>query len=450
MYTKKLTRLLDSECIEQGDVASYSTLLLESLVQSLYLHDASLWLIVNGEQLGCVGFHSTNNDEAPAFSPIDKLSFAQFTKQLSNSTHIVYAYNNAERAEWMGDVDVTHFRAILVPVKVHGNITGFIMLRQKPHQATPDSSAIQFIISSAFALTTTIQAAQQSLSLSSPSQRELQLEQSVREHNEGIKEMLQNLEKAQNYQVEVEKMEALGKLVAGVAHEVNTPLGVAITSVSIIEEHIRKLESAYHNQQLDESVFVDFLESTIPALTMTNTNLERAALLVQQFKQTSDNEGHGASEVVSLKPLSENLIASITPLYQPYEVEFMVDIPDALKLKTIPGAIEQILTNFINNSCQHGFKDSQETHNLVFIKVFKVDDKVIIDYQDNGVGISDEIAHQVFTPFYTTNRSQGGTGLGLSIVYNLVTQKLNGDIRIVEQHASIGAHFQIRLPIDTA
>ncbi|GAL33758.1 signal transduction histidine kinase [Vibrio maritimus] len=128
----------------------------------------------------------------------------------------------------------------------------------------------------------------------------------------------------------------------------------------------------------------------------------------------------------------------------------MIDIPDALKLETIPGAVEQIFTNFINNSCQHGFKESQESHNLVFIKAFKVDDKVIIDYQDNGVGIDDAIAHQVFTPFYTTSRSQGGTGLGLSIVYNLVTQKLLGDIRIVEQHASIGAHFQIRLPIKTS
>ncbi|WP_394151114.1 sensor histidine kinase [Vibrio maritimus] len=448
MYTKKLTRLLDSEYIQQGDVASYSTLLLETLVQSLYLHDASLWLAVSNDQIDCVSYQTISSDEAKPFSPIDKHSFDQFAQQLSQSSHLVYAYNNAENAKWMGDVDVTHFRAILVPVKLHGQLNGFILLRQKPHQATPDSAAIQFVISTVFALGTTIQTAQQSLSLNSPSQRELQLEQSVKEHNEGIKEMLQNLEKAQNYQVEVEKMEALGKLVAGVAHEVNTPLGVAMTSVSIVDEQIKRLERAYQNQQLDESVFVEFLESSIPAINMTNTNLERAALLVQQFKQTSDNEGHGAAEVVSFKPLCESLIASIAPLYQPYEVEFMVDIPEALKLETIPGAVEQIFTNFINNSCQHGFKSSQEPHNLVFIKVFKVDDKVIIDYQDNGVGIDDAIAHQVFTPFYTTNRNQGGTGLGLSIVYNLVTQKLKGDIRIVEQDASIGAHFQIRLPIN--
>ncbi|GAL33759.1 signal transduction histidine kinase [Vibrio maritimus] len=204
-----------------------------------------------------------------------------------------------------------------MPVKVHGQINGFIMLRQKPHQASPDSTAIQFVISTAFALATTIRSAQLSLSLDSPSQREIQLEQSVRQHNKGIKEMLQNLEKAQNYQVEVEKMEALGKLVAGVAHEVNTPLGVAMTSVSIVEEQIKKLETAYRNQQLDESVFIEFLDSSIPAVDMTNTNLERAALLVQQFKQTSDNEGHGEAEVVAFKPLCEELITSIAPLYQP-------------------------------------------------------------------------------------------------------------------------------------
>jgi signal transduction histidine kinase len=141
-------------------------------------------------------------------------------------------------------------------------------------------------------------------------------------------------------------------------------------------------------------------ESTLPAITMTNTNLERAASLIQQFKQTSDNQGHGDTQLVFLKPLCEELIASIAPLYEPSDVEFMVDIIESLKLRTIPGAIEQILTNLINNSCQHGF-----------------------------------------------SASQGGSGLGLSIVYNLVTQKLKGDIRIVEQHASIGAHFQIRLPL---
>ncbi|MGR5284134.1 sensor histidine kinase [Vibrio maritimus] len=447
MYTKKLMRLLDSSFIDQGDIAGFSAQVLQILVESLYLDDASLWLKTSANQVDCVGFHASSNSALNQFTAIDSTDFDKFISQLNHSSHLVYAFNNSQHATWLGNVDVTHFRATLIPIKLQGHIHGFIMMRQKPYHAALDSTAIQFVISACFALASTIKSTQQSLFNNSPSQREIQLEQSVREHNEGLKKMLKNLEKAQSYQVEVEKMEALGKLVAGVAHEVNTPLGVAMTSVSIVEDQVKKLQSAYQNQQLDESVFVNFLDSTLPAIAMTNTNLERAASLVQQFKQTSDNQGHGDSQLVFLKPLCEELIASIAPLYEPSEVEFMVDIIDSLKMHTVPGAIEQILTNLINNSCQHGFSESQEDQNLIFVKVFKVDDKVIIDYQDNGVGINDKIATEVFTPFYTTNRRKGGTGLGLSIVYNLVTQKLKGDIRIVEQHASIGAHFQIRLPL---
>lgn len=447
MYTKKLTRLLDSDLIEKGQIDGYTKLLLETLIKTIHLHDASIWLAIDDEHIGCVGYQATKDDEEMSFTSISSGSFIEFNQQLNSNTLLTYTFANAEAAVWLGDIDVTHFRTTLIPIKIHGRNSGFVMLRQKPHQAAIDSTTIQFVISSLFALSTTINNYHRASSLNNPTQREILLEQSVREHNEGLKEMLQNLEKSQSYQVEVEKMEALGELVAGVAHEVNTPLGVAMTSVSVIEEQVKKLESAYHSQKLDEKLFVEFLDTVLPAMSMTNTNLERAALLVQQFKQTSDNEGHGASQIVDFKPLCENLIESISPIYQPFDVEFTVDVPTELQLETIPGAIEQILTNLINNSCQHGFRDTQQPHNLVFIKVFQVEDKIIVDYQDNGIGIKDSVAGQVFTPFYTTNRNKGGTGLGLSIVYNLVTQKLQGDIRIVEQNASVGAHFQIRLPL---
>ncbi|GAL33760.1 hypothetical protein JCM19240_2456 [Vibrio maritimus] len=101
MFTKKLTRLLDCEYIEQGNVAGFSALLLDSLVQSLYLHDASLWLTVSSDQIDCVSFHTSSKDETGVFSPINKQSFEQFEKQIINGSHLVYAYNNAEKASWM-------------------------------------------------------------------------------------------------------------------------------------------------------------------------------------------------------------------------------------------------------------------------------------------------------------------------------------------------------------
>ena len=244
----------------------------------------------------------------------------------------------------------------------------------------------------------------------------------------------------------MEKMKALGHLVNGVAHEVNTPLGIAITALSVMEEKISQLENAYNNQLLDENTFVDFLEGVRPAHKMTSSNLERAAKLVQQFKQTSVNEHHGDVENLNILNITNELIESIEPIYAAYNVEFILEISDNLNIRLNTGILEQILTNLINNSCIHGFELSKEDNNLIYIRAIESNQDIIINYQDNGVGIDDEISSKVFTPFYTTNRLNGGTGLGLSIIYNLITHKLGGEIRVVEQQSSIGAHFQIRIP----
>ncbi|MDK9759043.1 ATP-binding protein, partial [Vibrio sp. D173a] len=148
----------------------------------------------------------------------------------------------------------------------------------------------------------------------------------MKSQNENIKQMLKNLEKSQQYQVEVEKMEALGHLVNGVAHEVNTPLGVGITALSVMEEHIDQLENAYNNQLLDENTFVDFLAGVRPAHKMTSSNLERAAKLVQQFKQTSVIEHHGEMKDLNILTVFNDLIESIEPIYSPFKVEFILEI----------------------------------------------------------------------------------------------------------------------------
>ncbi|KAB0288273.1 HAMP domain-containing histidine kinase [Vibrio fortis] len=151
-------------------------------------------------------------------------------------------------------------------------------------------------------------------------------------------------------------------------------------------------------------------------------------------------------ENINVLNVTNALIDSIEPIYTPYNVEFILEISENLNIRLNTGILEQILTNLINNSCIHGFELSKEDKNLIYIKAIESDKDIVLSYQDNGTGIEDSVANKVFTPFYTTNRLNGGTGLGLSIIYNLITHKLGGDIRVVEQESSIGAHFQIRLP----
>ena len=446
MLTKKLNALLDHPSIDLGDIDSLAKESLNLLNSALHLSDASLWLATDQNDVSCVYVERKEDTKVIENQFIKSEDYRVFLEQIHSKSYLAYTYTNAMKGQWLKIPDYVYFQSYLVPVKLNQEIIGFILLRQAPHRVKLDQSSLQFAISIAFAIARTIKSAEMNHHLSAHTQQGLELQQSVQSQNENIKQLLKNLEQSQKYQVEMEKMEALGHLVNGVAHEVNTPLGVAITALSVMEEHINQLENAYNNQLLDENTFVDFLEGVRPAHKMTSSNLERAAQLVQQFKQTSVHEHHGDVDDINVLNVTNELIESIEPIYASYNVEFILEISENLNIRLNTGILEQILTNLINNSCIHGFELSKEDKNLIYIKAIESDKDIVLSYQDNGVGIEDSVASKVFTPFYTTNRLNGGTGLGLSIIYNLITHKLGGDIRVVEQESSVGAHFQIRLP----
>lgn len=446
MLTKKLNALLDHPSIDLGDIDSLAKESLNLLNSALHLSDASLWLATDQNDVSCVYVERKEDTKVIENQFIKSEDYRVFLEQIHSKSYLAYTHTNAMKGQWLKIPDYVYFQSYLVPVKLNQEIIGFILLRQAPHRVKLDQSSLQFAISIAFAIARTIKSAEMNHHLSAHTQQGLELQQSVQSQNENIKQLLKNLEQSQKYQVEMEKMEALGHLVNGVAHEVNTPLGVAITALSVMEEHINQLENAYNNQLLDENTFVDFLEGVRPAHKMTSSNLERAAQLVQQFKQTSVHEHHGDVDDINVLNVTNELIESIEPIYASYNVEFILEISENLNIRLNTGILEQILTNLINNSCIHGFELSKEDKNLIYIKAIESDKDIVLSYQDNGVGIEDSVASKVFTPFYTTNRLNGGTGLGLSIIYNLITHKLGGDIRVVEQESSIGAHFQIRLP----
>lgn len=446
MLTKKLNALLDHPSIDLGDVDSLAKESLNLLNSAFHLSDASLWLATDQNDVSCVYAERKEDTKITENQLIKSEDYRVFLEQIHSKSYLAYTHTNAMKGQWLKIPDYVYFQSYLVPVKLNQEIIGFILLRQAPHRVKLDQSSLQFAISIAFAIARTIKSAEMNHHLSANTQQGLELQQSVQSQNENIKQLLKNLEQSQKYQVEMEKMEALGHLVNGVAHEVNTPLGVAITALSVMEEHINQLENAYNNQLLDENTFVDFLEGVRPAHKMTSSNLERAAQLVQQFKQTSVHEHHGDVDDINVLNVTNELIESIEPIYASYNVEFILEISENLNIRLNTGILEQILTNLINNSCIHGFELSKEDKNLIYIKAIESDKDIVLSYQDNGVGIEDSVASKVFTPFYTTNRLNGGTGLGLSIIYNLITHKLGGDIRVVEQESSIGAHFQIRLP----
>ncbi|ADZ90573.1 ATP-binding protein [Marinomonas mediterranea] len=445
-HQKYLSKLLRNSVIDSGNIHEASNVVLSAYVRASYLKDGSIWLLDDNGSMVC-SFILDNHDSSPSpFSSMDETQVQALIDSLNNLPYLTLDRAQLTSAYWVSNIDLVNHTLILTPVFYKGQMVGLIQGRRQAHQPEFDNDDIQFAIALADIFGRVILATQNNKLQHALKNANLELEQKILKRNTDLKKTLEDLQTAQNHLVESEKMAALGQLVCGVAHEVNTPLGVAITSLSILGDEVNKLKNAYDAGTLDESTFMAFVESAKSAHDIAEVNMHRAATLVREFKQTSVDQSHRALIKLDLKTLIESIISSLTPIYQPYRVEFAIDIPENITITTYSESIDQILTNLINNSCIHGFRESDRPHNLIYIKVFIQKDDFVIDYQDNGVGIDDAIAKNVFTPFFTTNRSNGGSGLGLSVIYNLISQKLKGDIRVVEQDASLGAHFQIRLP----
>jgi signal transduction histidine kinase len=269
------------------------------------------------------------------------------------------------------------------------------------------------------------------------------LEQLVQQRTAELSQVLADLQSTQKKLVESEKMASLGGLVAGVAHEINTPVGIGITAASLLADKITEFFETYKSGQMKRSQLEKFLDTAMQSSSMVLSNLNRAADLIQSFKQVAVDQSSEEQRTFNLKQyLSENLI-SLRPKLRttPHQVEIKGD--ETLMLNTYAGALSQIVTNLVMNSLTHAYSPEDAGH-LVFD--FKQEgEQIILEYSDDGKGIPKENLSKIFDPFFTTKRGQGGSGLGLHIVYNLVTQKLNGTIECDSQ-VGVGTKFIIKLP----
>ena len=271
------------------------------------------------------------------------------------------------------------------------------------------------------------------------------LEKEVGERTAELHRNLQNLEGTQEQLIQSEKMAALGRLVAGVAHEINTPLGISVTAASYLDDRTKRIRKLLDENDLTEEDFLSYLENTIESTGMILTNLERAAGQIKVFKQVAVDQSDEAIRNFLLKEYIQEIIKSLHPELKKKPCLIDILCPEELEITTYPGAISQILSNLVMNSMKHGFKNRDS--GAISISCRKENNRICIDYQDNGEGISKETAEKIFEPFFTTARGDGGTGLGLHIVYNLVTQKLKGRISINTQQTE-GLGFLIDFPVE--
>jgi signal transduction histidine kinase len=261
---------------------------------------------------------------------------------------------------------------------------------------------------------------------------------------ERVSKRTQHLQEAQRQLVESEKMAALGNLVGGVAHEVNTPLGNAITSLSVLTDTTKKLQSALDQDNLKRSELVKGLTLLEESSRMIFSSVHRAANLIRSFKQISIDQINDERREFDLRSYSQEVFTTFRGSLKQANVSWEIIIDEDKRVDSYPGIYAQILSNLIQNSLLHAFEGISDPKICLEINV--EDAIVSLAFKDNGVGIAPEIRDMIFEPFVTTKRNQGGSGLGLNIVYNLVTQKLGGTMK-VDSQVGQGSLFTITFTI---
>ena len=260
-----------------------------------------------------------------------------------------------------------------------------------------------------------------------------------------VRKRTQELHESQAQLIEAEKLAALGGLVAGIAHEINTPVGVGVTAASHLQDETQRILEAVESGSVTRSGLKTYLDHVGESSTIMLSNLERAANLIHSFKRVASDQSNHERHQFDLAHYLDEIMLSLHPQlkHKPYEVS--VDCPDDIQMDSYPGALSQIITNLVTNSLRYGF-EGRDSGNIHLKVVPQTDQTIVMHYSDDGNGVDPSALSHLFEPFYTTGRGKGGTGIGLHIVYNLVVTTLEGKIN-VESPPGSGLSYRLTLPV---
>lgn len=265
----------------------------------------------------------------------------------------------------------------------------------------------------------------------------------LKESNQELLSTLEKLHQFQGQLVETEKMASLGDMVAGIAHEVNTPIGLGVTASTLLNDRLLEIKQSFEDKSLKSSQLKKFLTQGEENIGIIYRNLERAAKLISSFKKVAVDQSSVDTRTFNVNELLEEVYVTLKSKLDKKHVNLVIDCPDDLVIESKPGPINQILLNLILNSIIHGFENKPDGE--INVSIMYMSEQLHVSYKDNGIGIDEGIKSKVFEPFTTTKRGSGGSGLGLHLVYNIVTQALNGHIDF-ESTADLGTTFNITFP----
>lgn len=268
--------------------------------------------------------------------------------------------------------------------------------------------------------------------------------QALHDSNASLQNTIDTLQQTRQQLVDSEKMAALGGLVAGVAHEINTPIGVSVTAASFLQEQAEKLALPEADPDTETKLepLARFREVAVNSSALILRNLRRADRLIKSFKQVAVDQSSEASRRIDLRSYLEEVLTSLQPSLRKHKVE--LDCPHDINFETYPGAISQVISNLVMNSIAHAFKPDKPGRIQISAQV--ADDCLRMVYRDDGIGMDEATRKRIFEPFFTTKRGTGGSGLGMHITWNLVTQALGGSIQC-ESAPGEGVCFTLTIPM---
>ena len=441
-----LLRVSQSADIDKGELDVASRLIINSVCEGLQITRAGIWLYDEMQTLvQCTLLIDKGNDLDHESLVLTRKDFPHYFEALDSERTI--AAHDA-----LTDVATFEFAEVYltplgissmldVPIRHRGKMIGIICCEHQGKAREWHADEVVFAASLADLYGRAVSANERA-----------DYEQRLIEANQTLEQKVidrtAELEAAQEKLVESEKMAALGNLVAGIAHEVNTPLGIALTSVSNCKEELKGIYRDFENDELTEQGFKDFEAICSEGLNLAETSLMRAANLVQDFKRTSADQTSLEIEEIALDEYIPRVCNPLKPMLRKEQVELSIEVTPNLVITTCPGIIAQLLTNLISNAQRHAFGPSvNNNENRVSVSCSKNAKGIVISVQDNGKGIPEALHKKVFEPFYTTARDKGGTGLGLNILYNLVRQKLNGETDLTSTPGE-GTKVTVCIPVE--
>lgn len=260
---------------------------------------------------------------------------------------------------------------------------------------------------------------------------------------------LTTLKNTQRQLVDSEKMASLGNLVAGVAHEINTPLGIGVTAASHLRQETERLARHLEKNTLSKSELEQFTKSAVEASDLVLKNLDRASKLVRSFKQVAVDQGSEALRMIVLASYLEEVLFTLKPTLKRTQHRIHLAVPATLTMETYPGALSQIIFNLVTNSLTHAYPERNDGNIEISADLMSSESNaglILLTYRDDGIGMPELVRNRIFEPFFTTKRGQGGSGLGMHVVYNLVTQLLKGSIQCISTEG-VGTEIIIQIPM---